>query len=645
MMQVQVISLLGRFDAPVPWERVLWLEGELAGHAIRESRREGIPRGCRVGFRQVTIRGADDVGQAMHACATSDAAVVLMPADAELSRSIAAKLPLERCVLLHQNLDPAMLPNSCSLRLGMGVRGDKLKVAAALVRDHGGTPPILVSRLPVAGTPLDGLVRVMEGPRDPADAQEWLRQAVDPASEELLILECGGATNRAIAAFMAGRMPILFLNGNPDTADPAASSRVREVVGNLPERIGGALAASVATVTGDSTLEDLDTAGMLAWRLDGVRLTIASADRLTPSPRESLSKALHRRMLQFDGTRSVFRGWHRPMWFGADGCNRGVETVVARVDAATRRRVTADFQVADAAEGGARIATTLGVDIDFVSISDIKEDAGTFEAELVVRVDGGAGEPGVEPSQVLRILNMTATPEWLSAVPDGPRVIAQGLRGTFEFTPDLALYPVDRQLLAIRVAPTGVQRGIVMRPIPTCRDTDCELVGWRVACAHRGVTYAVRPSTCGLPGTVQGIEFGLHLARARADVPLRVCIPLVLLASIATVAVAVAEMTSLEVTVGLLGSVFLTAVALYFSEPKPAPGARTLVDAIYQRVFVLFALLLVATLIATQFGDERYPAIMRGIAIAIVPAAFVLLWGIKAMVGPARWRILASDRW
>jgi hypothetical protein len=568
-----------------------------------------------------------------------------MPADAELSRSIAAKLPLERCVLLHQNLDPAMLPNSCSLRLGMGVRGDKLKVAAALVRDHGGTPPILVSRLPVEGTPLDGLVRVMEGPRDPADAQEWLRQAVDPASEELLILECGGATNRAIAASVAGRIPILFLNGNPDTADLAASSRVREVVGNLPERIGGALAAAVAAVTGDSELKDLDTAGMLAWRIDGVRLAVASADRLSVPAGESLSRAMHRRMLQFDGRRSVFRGWHRPMWFGADGCNRGVETVVARIDTVTQRRVTGELQVRESASGDSRIVGTLGVDVDFVSVSDIKEDAGTFEAELIVRVDGGEGEPCVEPSRCLRIMNAVTLPDWLAPVQDGPRVIAQRVYGTFEFAPDLALYPLDRQLLSVRMAPAEARDGAVIRPIPNCRDTDCELVGWRIACGHRGVTCTARPSAGGEPEAVQGIEFGLHLARARADVPIRVCIPLILLTAIAATAAAVSSLESLDITVGLLGSVFLTAVALYFSEPKPAPGARTLVDAIYQRVFVIFAILLVATLIATQFGDERYPAIMKGIAIAIAPAAAALLLGMKAMVGPARWRILAIDRW
>jgi hypothetical protein len=332
------------------------------------------------------------------------------------------------------------------------------------------------------------------------------------------------------------------------------------------------------------------------------------------------------------------------MWFGADGCNRGVETVVAHIDTVTHRRVTGELQVREPGSGDSRIVGTLGVDVDFVSVSDIKEDAGTFEAELIVRVDSGDGEPCVEPSRCLRIMNTVTSPDWLAPVQDGPRVIAQRVYGTFEFAPDLALYPLDRQLLAVRMAPAEARDGAVIRPIPNCRDTDCELVGWRIACGHRGVTCAARPSAGGEPEAVQGIEFGLHLARARADVPIRVCIPLILLTAIAATAAAVSSLESLDITVGLLGSVFLTAVALYFSEPKPAPGARTLVDAIYQRVFVLFALLLVATLIATQFGSDWYPRIMKGIAVSIAPAALALLVGIKSLVGPARWRILMSDR-
>jgi peptidoglycan/LPS O-acetylase OafA/YrhL len=78
-------------------------------------------------------------------------------------------------------------------------------------------------------------------------------------------------------------------------------------------------------------------------------------------------------------------------------------------------------------------------------------------------------------------------------------------------------------------------------------------------------------------------------------------------------------------TAGLLGSVFLSAVALYFAEPKPSPGARTLIDAVYLRAFLLFGGMLIGVLVCTRLPESARAWLMMAIAALALPAAWLLL--------------------
>jgi hypothetical protein len=91
---------------------------------------------------------------------------------------------------------------------------------------------------------------------------------------------------------------------------------------------------------------------------------------------------------------------------------------------------------------------------------------------------------------------------------------------------------------------------------------------------------------------------------------------------------------------GILASLFLSAVALYFAEPKPSAGSRTVIDAIYARAFVLFAVLLFGVLLSMRLPGEAYAIAVTAMAAALPFACIGLLLSIRPAVGRWRWRAM-----
>jgi hypothetical protein len=640
-MVIRILSLLESFDAPVPMERVRHLEAELASYLISESRREGIPSCCRVDFAQVPFASVGQAAADVREACRLGCVVVLAPAEVSSGKALSSAIAGLPTVVLHQNLDPADAPHPRAFRLGIGTREHKGGAAAGLLAARGttvaafvgdGAPVHAISRLP-------GLVMV-EPPADPdgaATCAARILEALPPGGT--VLLECGGARNRAIAHALAGRADVLFLNGNPDVRDAVAAERLVELVGNLPERIGGGLAAAVAAVADPVSQADLDAAGMIAWRIDAVRLVLEAADRVQARDPMATAEAIAAWIAGCDGKQRIVRGWHRPIWFDAGRRNACVEAVAARVDVAAGRRVTDRRQVGLGPDGRFAVVPSLAVDVDIVEVGRIDEAAGTFDAEAVVRIDSDVpwDDAGGAPA-CLRILNPVGDPTWIPAPGHGPRSYV--LRGTFRFEPDLVAYPLDVQLLAVRVAASGAHAPAVVRAIPRSADIDCACAGWRVVGGHRGVGYAVRPAPDGRPVAVQGVEFGLRLRRARRDVQLRVALPLALLVAVAAGALLAGGADHAEMVAGILASLFLSAVALYFAEPKPSAGSRTVIDAIYARAFVLFAVLLFGVLLSMRLPGEAYAIAVTAMAAALPFACIGLLLSIRPAVGRWRWRAM-----
>lgn len=648
-MQVDVISVLERFDAPIPWDRVRLLERALAEHAINCAHRDGVPRGHKLRFIQMECASPEGVESAVRRIVRNRIRpfVVLAPSSQQSGKVLADALHGYPCVLFHQNLAPALVPTSRSFRMGIGTREQKHSAAAALLAARGTKSALLVTtasatqgsevhnglaavRLAVPANPevfgeLESMVhvlKILDGSSLPDDFHSRLSNF--PLDIPVL-LECGGPLNRSIATALSGSRDIILLNGNPDPSDALANTRLVEIVGNLPDRIGGALASAVVVCTGKSDPADLDTAGMFAWRIDALRLVAECLDGIPSLEPRATADRLAASIASFDGIRRIFRGWHRPVWFDALRCNACIETVTARVDSATRRRVLDPAQVALGPNQSWRSVAVLAVDLDFVEAGSINESAGTFVAEAVVGIESSGHPLDAAQSAGVRVLNAVGEPEWIAMEPSSGTRRVFVLRGTFRFDPELAAYPFDTQLLTIRLAADGHAVDALLSPVPGIADVECAIPGWRVESGHRATCVQARCSADGAPKVHHGIEFGIRARRARRDIQYRVALPLALLSLVAATSVVAGDGEHIEMTAGLLGSVFLSAVALYFAEPKPSPGARTLIDAVYLRAFLLFGGMLIGVLVCTRLPESARAWLMIAIAAVALPAAWLLL--------------------
>ena len=637
-MPVHVLSLLETFDAPVPMDRLRFIESELARFAIAEAARDGIPGRCRVSFGQLRFASIDDAVAEIRDRCRGGVVVVLTPSDLAIGRALSAATAAMPCILLHQNLDPASAEHPLAFRLGVGDREHKASAAVALlaIRRCGGAVFVGASAPAKALSALPGLVAI-DPPVDASGVEGCARRiAQSLASGGTVLLECGGELNRALARALAGRADVIFLNGNPDACDAAVAARLTEVVGNLPDRIGGKLASALAVVTGGASQAELDAVGMLAWRIDALRLVLEAVHGVGDASPDARSLAAW--IGACDGRQRIFRGWHRPIWFDASRRNACVEAVAARVDIASGRRVADCEQVAPDGEGRFTRVPSLALDVDVVEVGRIDEAMGTFEAEAAVRVVSDTEWSHLNGPQCIRVLNSVGEPTWAAVPGRGPG--AYLLRGTFRFEPDLIAYPLDSQLLTVRIAATGTHAAAIVRAMPRGADMECECAGWRVLGGHRGITYAVRPTPDGQPAAVQGVEFGVRMRRTRRDVQVRVGLPLAILVAIAAAALLAGGAERAEMVAGILASLFLSAVALYFAEPKPSAGARTLIDAIYARAFVLLAVLLVGALLAMRLPAESYSTVVLFMAALLPFACLALVLSIRVAVGPWRWRSL-----
>ena len=87
----------------------------------------------------------------------------------------------------------------------------------------------------------------------------------------------------------------------------------------------------------------------------------------------------------------------------------------------------------------------------------------TFEAEAAVRVVSDTEWSHLNGPQCIRVLNSVGEPTWAAAPGRGPG--AYLLRGAFRFEPDLIAYPLDSQLLTVRIAATGTHAAAIVRAI------------------------------------------------------------------------------------------------------------------------------------------------------------------------------------
>ena len=574
------------FAAPLHWDGVVALERDLAAACLDGSSQI---RHVAMGEEPLTKW----VGR-IKGWASRRTVVVLAPPALADGRALAAALAGVPCVLMHQSLDASSVDSPAEFRLGAWTRQDKHRIAGAWLREQdcpaalhvGSQPPLLdIPHVSVSG----------------ADQAVVLRRVAELPPGSALLLEAGGEFNRGVCAAVDARTKCLFLNGNPDLRDVTIATRCTEVVSNLPERLGPGLAVLLARVRplgGDAAR---DVAGMLAWRMDALDLVRNCCLELRQRRMAMSTANLVSRIRAFDGSSRVFHGLHRPLWFDAAGSNLARELVLASPDGAGHRHAL-DRQPSEVNRSDTVLTPTLDVDVDLISISGVDAAAGTFRAEAVIRVRSVAELGCAAPADCLRLLNACGDEHWtiLSNHHSSldPHSLDAIVRGEFTFEPDLRRYPFDEQVLTMRLAAAGTHEHRVLRPIEGAADVDCRIPGWLVRGPHRAVTADARPAPGRQAHVVSGMEFGIRVARATDDIKRRVALPLALIVGLAVAIVLTrGDEGWRQNQAELLSGLFLAAVALYFSEPRPAPGVRTMVDAAFVRAFLFITMLLLTVML------------------------------------------------
>lgn len=597
MPRVIVASCIRRFAAPLDWAGVMALERDLAAACLHGF---GSIRHVAMGDQPVS-----KWAERIKGFARRSTVVVIAPPSLADGRALADALVGVRCVVMHQSLAPTSLDSPTEFRLGAWTRQDKHRVAAAWLREQGcpavlhvGTQPPLID-VPHAGV-------------SGADQEAVLRRVAELPPGSAVLLEVGGEFNRGICAAVDPRTKCLFLNGNPDLRDANIATRCTEVVSNLPERLGPGLAVLLARVRplgGDAAR---DVAGMLAWRLDALELVRCCCLELRQRRMAMSTANLVPRIRAFDGSSRVFHGLHRPLWFDAAGSNLARELVLASPDGAGHRHAL-DRQPFELDQSDTVLTPTLDVDVDLISISGVDAAAGTFRAEAVIRVRSVAELGCAATADCLRLLNACGDEHWtvLSNHHSSldPHSLDAIVRGEFTFEPDLHRYPFDEQVLTIRLAAAGAHEHRVLRPIEGAADVDCRIPGWLVRGPHRAVTADARPAPGRRAHVVSGMEFGIRVARGTDDIKRRVALPLALIVGLAVAIVLTRGDDGWHQNQAeLLSGLFLAAVALYFSEPRPAPGVRTVVDAAFVRAFLFITMLLLTVMLGIHLS-QPWPAL------------------------------------
>lgn len=650
-MTLRIHTVLPVFKCPSGFERAARLSLDAMQCAVDEMRRDGRIRARIEIVQHVTDPDTPDheatldrIGDLISADRRA-IAVIMPPRKVDAAR-ISGRIAGDRVIRFHQNACEGPL----SFQLGVGDRAEKIAVAIRWIAEFAaGRPVVIVSGDADATERLAAACGARSVPvPSAADAERVaseLRAAGAP--ETIFVLSAPGALNRTLARGLGAGVRKIFLQGNPDPEDRVGCDGLVEIVGALPIMLGLPLAKLVWLASGTRDPADLETVGMFAWRVDAARLAAVAADRcgLRRTAAEGSGSRLASRLSAFDGAGAIFDGLHRPVWFDAARRNAATETYVAEVDRTGARRLSSTQIVAG--PGGLSPRAVLEVDFEFDSIDSVDDAAGRFNAdlELSIRSEQPWSHDEDGAPTCLTVVNAEEI-AWRRLDGDGDRAAPTTrarytVRGAFRFSPDLPAYPFDEEQFTLRLTPIGAHASSPIGPPSRLHLGDqCRMPGWTPMGEVGGISVGARLS--GFEGEAPlrgyGLEVGLRARRSRRDVAMRVGLPLSLLVAVGIACLVAGGLDRSEMTAGLLGNLFLASIALYFAEPKPAPGTRTVIDAVYFRAFFVFAVLLLGVLSLMRASDDLYRLASMLAAIGLIPLCVVLIASLRLDLGRWRWR-------
>ena len=244
---------------------------------------------------------------------------------------------------------------------------------------------------------------------------------------------------------------------------------------------------------------------------------------------------------------------------------------------------------------------------DFIRISNISIETGLFECDFYLELTS----PFKEGIEVIRFNNLHADnivikPVIEEKVNDEYWYHRYHINGTFRFFPSSENYPFDKQVVFISYSLIEEKYGI-LQPIQIHQvDKEFNSDGWKKLGFRSGIIRKKYKYTPVFKDSYFVINednrLGMILSRPSSFAIIKVIIPLIFLLSLVVYSFYL-PLENLEITIALLTTSFLSAIALYFSTERPNPLVITTIDLIFMFFYLFVGIGSAAIFVFSLFPD------------------------------------------
>lgn len=244
---------------------------------------------------------------------------------------------------------------------------------------------------------------------------------------------------------------------------------------------------------------------------------------------------------------------------------------------------------------------------DFIRISNISIETGLFECDFYLELTS----PFKEGIEVIRFNNLYADnivikPVIGEKVNDEYWYHRYHINGTFRFFPSSENYPFDKQVVFISYSLIEEKYGI-LQPIQIQQvDKEFNSDGWKKLGFRSGIIRKKYKYTPVFKNSYFVINednrLGMILSRPSSFAIIKVIIPLIFLLSLVVYSFYL-PLENLEITIALLTTSFLSAIALYFSTERPNPLVINTIDLIFMFFYLFVGVGSAAIFVFSLFPD------------------------------------------
>ena len=202
------------------------------------------------------------------------------------------------------------------------------------------------------------------------------------------------------------------------------------------------------------------------------------------------------------------------------------------------------------------------------------------------------------------------------------------ISANFEFSSIPDNYPFDEQLLSISYSTIDSTKYGLIQPTPLRKiDSDFVIQGWKIIDSHAGLARIKDKKTIGsaLSQSVsikEVTKIGWRLSRESSMSLIKILLPLAFLLSLNyySLFVPVEELGS---AMGILITVFLASIALYFSTERPQPLSMTIIDIIFASFYSITGIVIIFTIFAKLYTNLAF-YLMSSLKL-LIPLSFIFL--------------------